>query len=127
VGVATVGLQLYQWKTQGPGKILQSIIKVFKPQASEQNLAEMEVTQTSLEAEEITGLTTIDILSGVLAIIGVLLLVVGTILELIQLVDQLHKIEDSKNSFNDNYNEITGKLEQIIDASEKFRRHGKAA
>jgi len=123
VGIACIGLQIYLWKTRGPGKILKSIIGYFKPQATEEDVANIGATAEAVEGVEVSGMSAVEILSGVLNVIAALLLIIGTILEIVQLEKQLDKIDEAKANFNKEYENLVRQIQKIGEASEKFRRH----
>lgn len=126
VGLAGIGVQIYSWKVNGPGKIMRAIINKFKSGVGDAEAGELADAQIALEGEEaIEGLSALDIATGVLAVIGVLLLIIGTIIEIVQLSAMLKNINHAKTSFDQDYSSFTKQIQSTIQSSEKFRLRSK--
>ena len=128
VGVLSIIVMGYNWKANGVNPFA-SFAKLYQRIAStpSKQITEEEASGDLATSEAVGGATVevsvADVLSGVLAIVGLILVIIGTVVEVVELSKALHKVKSARVDFNKQYGSLRSKVQGVIVASEGFRKH----
>jgi hypothetical protein len=128
VGVLSLIVMGYHWKANGvsplaPFRKLYQRIRSTPSQAITDEAAAQDLAIGALVGEATVEVSVAEVLGGVLGIIGVISVIIGAALEIAELSKALVKVKSARDDFNNQYGSLKSKVQDVITASEGFRKH----